>query len=251
MFTVATLNLHGRHHRWLERRHLIVNEILAAQPDLVALQEISFTSGQGWWLYRQLNARLGREVYHLVQQRRRHLVRGYAEGIGVLSKLPVMSSDTLGLGYGGRIAVRATVELPTGHAVDFVSTHLHPAAHEPEARLEQVIKLAGWLQSPGSSVYQVIAGSLGEVPEGLAVRQLRASYQSVYAAVNGRDPIATFPTALVTSADGWVGCLDYIFISPTLVAQEATLCFCAAHPEDEWLYPSDHIGVCATLRLRE
>ena len=38
--TVATLNLHGRQHRWRERKRLVVAELVDTLPDLISLQEI-------------------------------------------------------------------------------------------------------------------------------------------------------------------------------------------------------------------
>ena len=61
------------------------------------------------------------------------------------------------------------------------------------------------------------------------------------------EPIATFPTALVQN-NRWAGCLDYIFISPAVKRVTAVSIFCDQHAnEDDTLYPSDHVGIVATL----
>ena len=57
-FTTATINLHYRHDRWLARRHLLVGQLMDAQPHIVALQEVSLAVGQAGWLARQINIRL-------------------------------------------------------------------------------------------------------------------------------------------------------------------------------------------------
>jgi endonuclease/exonuclease/phosphatase family metal-dependent hydrolase len=251
--TVATLNLRNRADRWLQRRELVVAQLLDAQPDLISLQEIYLPIAQAYWLRYQINSRLsgsGRRPYRLAQRRKHHLLHGYFEGVGILSKLPILSHDWVSLGYGGRVALRANIELPTGQSVDFVAVHLHHVAADREARLEQVMRLVGWLNRRNRVPAQIIAGDFNEVPEGPAIQQMKQVYRSAYADANGRDPLATFPTALSRQVDDWSGCLDYIFVSRAVTAVKEARIFChkpAAH--DDTLYPSDHVGLMATLAL--
>jgi endonuclease/exonuclease/phosphatase family metal-dependent hydrolase len=250
--TIATINLRNRLNRWSERRHLLRDELLRTQPDLVSLQEINLLVRQGVWLRNQLNSRLvdaGGTPYTLLQKRKAHPIKGFQEGVGILSRLPIVAEDWLALGYGGRVALRATVELPGKQVLDFVATHLHHIAHDREARLEQAMAIVGNLNDTARIPLQVIAGDLNEVPDGPAVQYLRQGYRSAYAAVHGYDPLATFPTALVPPNNNWAGCLDYIFVSTSLKVTEARI-FCnrpAAH--DDTLYPSDHVGLLATVRV--
>lgn len=250
--TLATINLRNRLNRWSERRHLLRDELLRTHPDLVSLQEIYLPIRQGIWLRDQLNARLidaGDTPYTLLQKRKAHPIKGFFEGVGILSRFPVIATVGLSLGYGGRVALRATVELPGRQVLDFVATHLHPVAHDREARLEQAMAIVGNLNATGRVPLQVIAGDLNEVPDGRAIQYLKQGYRSTYAAVHGYDPLATFPTVLVPPNNGWAGCLDYIFVSPALKVTAAQI-FCnrpAAH--DNTLYPSDHVGLLATVRI--
>ncbi|MFQ5436693.1 MAG: endonuclease/exonuclease/phosphatase family protein, partial [Anaerolineae bacterium] len=219
--TAATINLRNRTARWLERRHALVAQLVDTAPDLISLQEISLPIAQGRWLRNQINARLGGELpYRLVQQRRRHLIHGYFEGIGILTRLPVVYHRALSLGYGGRVALRANIELPNKRTLDFVSVHLHNPSYAHEARQEQVMKLIGWLQSFRPNPFQVIAGDFNEVPDGLAIEFMKQGCRSAYEVTYGRDPLATFPTALVKRSDGWAGCLDYIFVSPAIQVEK-------------------------------
>jgi endonuclease/exonuclease/phosphatase family metal-dependent hydrolase len=251
--TVATLNLRNRQDRWRQRRHLIVAQLMDAAPDLIGLQEIYLPLGQGAWLRNQINTRLGgstHKPYRLFQRRRHHLLHGYFDAVGILTRLPVISHDSLPLGYGGRVALRLNVALSSGRTLDFVTTHLHQVAHAQEARLEQVMALTGWLHEVGRVPLQVIVGDFNEVPGGPAIKQMKQSYRSAYAAAYGHEPLATFPTALVSQPDGWTGCLDYIFISSGLRVQQVGLCCHRAALEDETLYPSDHVGLLARLEIR-
>lgn len=250
--SVATINLRNRSDRWLQRRHLLVSQIVDAAPDLISLQEVHFPIGQGRWLRNQINNRISgnsKRPYQLILQRKRHLIHGYFEGVGILSRFPILYTSTLSLGYGGRVALRANIELPSRQTLDFVAVHLHHISYEKEARTEQVMKLVGWLNSHQHVARQVIAGDFNEVPNGPAVQYMRQGYRSAIAAVWGHEPLATFPTALVPT-DGWSACLDYIFVSPAIPLVREARIFCQQpHAEDDTLYPSDHVGLYAILTV--
>lgn len=251
--TVATINLNNSDNQWLKRRHLLVAQLMDASPDLISLQEISLPARQGHWLRNQINVRLTGSVqrpYRLVQKRKRHLIYGYFEGVGVLSKLPVEYHDSVSLGYGGRLALRVNVVLASHQTLDFVAVHLHNISHDHEARLEQVMRLNSWLNGRRRVPYQIIAGDFNEIPTGLAIEYIKQSYHSAYEYVHGHEPLATFPTALIDRLDGWAGCLDYIFISKSLKKIPAISLFCdKPDDEDDTLYPSDHVGLISTVEI--
>jgi len=253
--TVATLNLRNNSDRWSERRHLVVAQLVDAAPDLISLQEISFPAGQGRWLRNQVNIRLSgnsRVPYALVQKRKRHLLKGYHEGIGVLSKLPITYQDTLSLGYGGRLALRINVELSRRQSVDFVAVHLHHVPFERQAREEQVIRLCGWLQRRRRVPWQIVAGDFNETPDGPAILVMKHSFRSAYASLHGHEPLATFPTALGSNTSGWSGCLDYIFLSPAVGEVKSASLFCnRPSSSDGTLFPSDHVGLLVTVATDE
>ncbi|MDX1615778.1 MAG: endonuclease/exonuclease/phosphatase family protein [Candidatus Promineifilaceae bacterium] len=252
--TVATLNLHLNHHRWLGRRHLIVEAILDAQPDLVGFQEVYRPGEYGRWLRQQINSRLSGESgepYRLFQKRKHHLIQGYFEGLAVLTRLPVLAHDYLPLGYGGRIALRLNVEVSARETLDFVNVHLHHVAADREAREEQVMAIMGWLSESNPVPLQIIAGDFNELPSGPAIRRMKQRYRSALVEARGYEPVATFPTALVPHDDDWAGCLDYIFVSKALGPVLEAGLFCNRAPaEDPTLYPSDHIGLIAKVETR-
>lgn len=251
--TVATINVRNNANRWLQRRQLLVAQLVDAAPDLVSLQEIGFPINQGPWLCSQINWRISgsaKRPYRLIQRRKRHLFNGYFEGIGVLSKLPVVYHDQIALGYGGRLAVRANVQVTPQKIVDFVAVHLHHVSYEREARTEQVMKLVGWLNSHRRIPYQIIAGDFNETPDGPAISYMKQSYRSAYAERHGHEPLATFPTALPGLSNRWAGCLDYTFLSPAVGPVRSAALFCdRPDAEDDTLYPSDHVGLLTTLQI--
>ena len=222
--------------------------LLKHEPDLVSLQEIYMPIRQGHWLRNQLNARYEGRPYRLVQARKRHLVKGYIEGVGVLTRLPVLSSDMVSLGYEGRVALRVNLQLPTGTPLDFVAVHLHHVHYDRQARLEQVMTMLGWLSERNPVAHRIIAGDFNETPDGLAIRQMKETYDSVYEQVKGHEPLATFPTALI--ARNWAGCLDYIFTTRGIAGILSANLFCTTpSPDDNTLYPSDHVGILSQIEI--
>lgn len=247
--TVATINIHQRRDRWRERRHLIVAEILNHLPDLIAFQEVSVFYRQGQWLLAQVNARSGdsrREPYRLVQKRR---PGDLFTGVAIFSRLPLLSHEGLGLGE-GNVALRANLLLPNGRLLDFATARLHAGLVLPETREEQAMRLMGWLNATGRAPLQIVAGNFNEKPDGPAVQRIRQGYRSAYALCHGREPVATYPTALVTGEEE-ARCLDYVFISRGIRVSEARLIFRQPSPDDRTLYPSDHVGLLVRLEIDE
>lgn len=250
MFTVLSLNLNGRSHQWLNRRPLIIGELLERQPDFVSLQEIHFPSGQAYWLARQLNARLGQNSYQVVLQRRKHLIQRFFDGVGLLTRLPVITQDAISLGFEGRVALVCNMELHTGDTLDFVTTQFHPIQTQPEARYQQALRLMGWLSERGRDANQVIAGDFQEGPQGQAVQHIKALYRSAFVVANGYEPLATYPTAMHSQPEREALCLDYIFISPTIGVRQVETCLKTPDSQNPDIFPSTHVGLWAELEIK-
>lgn len=257
-FSAATINLCGRAERWSKRRHLLVGQLVDATPDIIALQEINLTIGQGSWLARQVNIRLtgdARRPYRIIQARRAHL-RHFFEGVGVMTRLPVIYHEAFPVDVDGRVALRVNVELPAGAAgarrqsLDFVSVQLHPAPAARETRLDQAMRMVGWLNEKSRVPLQVIAGDFNETPGFQAVSFMRQSYRSAYAEARGSDPLATYPTKLIDAPGAQASCLDYVFVSKAVYkVKGASIFFDKAAAEDESLYSSDHVGLLVELEV--
>jgi endonuclease/exonuclease/phosphatase (EEP) superfamily protein YafD len=178
------------------------------------------------------------------------LISGYFEGIAVLSKLPVVSADHLALGNGGYLALRVNVELPTRETLDYVTLQLDTDMNRKEARLEQVLKLQGWLHGQDMTQAHIIAGDFSDTPRGLAIQQMKQVYRSTFEEVRGADPIATYPTALLSSRHETSRCIDYIFSSPRAGKAVGAKFFCHRPSiRDPKLYPSNHVGLVSEISL--
>lgn len=246
------MNLRYHDDRWRARRRLLVSALADADADLVGLQEISLIIQQGHWLVNQLNKRMkekGKRPYKLFQLRHHHLSH-WGMAVGILTRLPVLYQDSLKLGYGGRVALRVNVELPSRQTLDFVCTHLHHVSQHREARLEQTMALVGWLTGKRRVPLQVVVGDFNELPAGPAIEYMKQAYRSAYDELHGHEPLATFPTALSQPLRDWAGCLDYVFLSPAVYRVRNAYLFANRPAEhDDTLYPSDHVGVAATIEV--
>jgi len=257
-FKVATINLRGRTNRWLARRHLLVGQMVDARPDIVGLQEISLSISQGSWLTRQVNYRLAgdsRRPYRIIQTRHQKLTHMF-EGIGIMTRLPIIYYDAIPLGYGGQVAIRANIELPAGAAgsrrqsLDFVSVRLHHGRDYGQTRLEQVMNLVGRLNEKRRVPLQVIAGDFNEGPDGLGASFMNQSYRSVYAEAHGWEPLATYPTGLLQPQPIPAQCLDYVFVSPAVGQVTSAAIFAdEAAVDDDTLFASDHVGLLVGLEV--
>ncbi|MEZ4518343.1 MAG: hypothetical protein R3C44_16495 [Chloroflexota bacterium] len=86
------------------------------------------------------------EPYRLIQVRKTH-PSYWTEAVGVMTKLPLLYHDSVSLGHGGRVALRANVEIPAERSrgryqsLDFVTTHLHHERHDQDIRLDQAMQM--------------------------------------------------------------------------------------------------------------
>ena len=252
MFSIITINLHGRRERWRERRPFLIAQLLELLPDIICLQEVHLSTGQGRWLKTQLNERLAVQEdgvnasYQLVKKRGGLTA---SKGVAILTRLPIMTHNALPLAHGNQIALRVNVELPSRKTVDVVTTQLHPAPHAVEARAEQVTAIMGWLRTNRRTRLQIVAGDFNETPTGLAIQRIKQGYRSTYETANGYEPLATYPTAVLTKNEP-ATCRDYLFLSPAIKrVQSASICCHKPADTDPHLYPSTHVGLFAKCRV--
>jgi endonuclease/exonuclease/phosphatase family metal-dependent hydrolase len=257
--TVATLNLLNDLRRWEERRGMIVEAFRHTQPDAIALQEVVLPRNTAQWLANELGG------YHVVLTPR---AGRQDEGIAVLTRAPVIASSWIALGSQARVAQRVLVD--SGHGrYALVNSHLYWSVNDSPARLRQVYRLQHWLaqgEHKDSCEAVVICGDFNGGPRSRAIRQMSRHYRSAYATLHGCEPAWTCPTPLQFSTQPWRRVtmtlaaraarrpgpywretLDYIFVCER-VAVHACQTVCDHHAaHDPTLYPSDHLGLMATL----
>jgi len=87
---MARLNLEQNHKRWEARRELVIDQLAALHPDVVALNEICIPLQTGRWLQRVARERLGLP-FALLQQSK---VNGspLLDGEALLTRYPVVET---------------------------------------------------------------------------------------------------------------------------------------------------------------
>lgn len=240
---VATLNIRNIADRWGERVPLLLADMAALQPDVIGLQECVFAVQQD-------------RVLGAAGEGRYATRRGWAGrpeyGNAVLGKAPIALDDGEWLDLGmSRSALRVAVSPPAGPGLTFVVTHLHHLVPDEAAREGQARALAAWLKTvPGPLV---VVGDFNAEPTEPAYRlMLEAGFRSAHMEANGHEPAVTWPSGIQApgmDTDGDPGCLDYIWIRGQITVDSCSLAFDRPAVDDPTLYPSDHFGLAARIRV--
>jgi endonuclease/exonuclease/phosphatase family metal-dependent hydrolase len=246
--TIATLNLFNKTGRWGERMPLVLEQLDALRPDVIALQEVDLIIDQGWSLCRLANRRLTEQprywIYHVTRPGRAAHVMAQA----IMSRLPVEMHEGFDyLSFEG-VAQRLRIRLDGGKRLDFYNTHLHFPPEATEERLAQAEKLLVWAEASREADATVVAGDFNAYTGEATVALMKSHFTSAHEAVHGREPEKTWPTPVNTYDPSPPGCLDYIFVRGAKVL-DAGLAFDTPHPLDADLYPSDHLGVFAKIEV--
>jgi endonuclease/exonuclease/phosphatase family metal-dependent hydrolase len=242
---VATLNIRNLADRWEERLPLLLADTAALRPDILGLQEVVYPMQQD----RLLAAATPDE--HAI-------VRGWAGrpeyGNSLLVRRPIGvggSAERLDLGL-QRSAHRVVVRLD-GAAILVTVTHLHHRVPDAALREEQVTALLAWLDAAPPASAQLVMGDFNAAPaEPAYARMVAAGFRSAHAEVRGAEPAVTWPSGLQAPAmdtDGEPGCLDYVWLRGAVQATDSWLWADRPAAEDSTLYPSDHVGVAATIEV--
>lgn len=240
---VATLNLRNIADRWPERIPLLIADMAALQPDLIGLQECVFAVGQD-----RLLGAAGDGHYAA-----RHGYAGRPEyGNAVLGKAPVALGDGERIDLGmNRSALRVPVSLPSGATLDFVVTHLHHLVPDEAAREGQARALTSWLALIEGPL--LVVGDFNAEPVESTYRvMLDAGFRSSSVEANGAEPAVTWPSGIQApgmDVDGDPGCLDYIWVRGSITVASCRLAFDRPAVDDPTLYPSDHFGLSARIRV--
>jgi len=240
---VATLNLRNIADRWGERIPLLLADMAALQPDLIGLQECVFAVQQDRILgaagdghYETRRGWAGRPEY----------------GNAILGRKPLRMDDGDRLELGrNRSALRVPVTLPSGRRFDFVVTHLHHEVEDEAIRADQTSELTAWLADITWPL--VVVGDFNAEPvEPTYARMTAAGFRSAHAEANGAEPAVTWPSGIQAPGqdlDGDPGCLDYIWLRGGIAAEDCRLAFDRPAAGDPTLYPSDHVGLAAHVRI--
>lgn len=243
--TIGTLNLRNIADRWDERLPLLLADMGALQPDLLGLQECVFAVQQdrilgaaGAGRYQVRRAWAGRPEY----------------GNSLLAREPLDVGDGERLELGrNRSALRVGVTGSDGAAFAMTVTHLHHLTADEAIRDEQTTALLAWLDEGPRPAAEVVVGDFNAGPdEPTYARMVAAGFRSAHLEANGAEPAVTWPSGIQApgvDTEGPAECLDYIWLRGDATAEACRLAFDRPAVHDATLYPSDHLGLIATVRF--
>ena len=245
---VATLNLFNRMGDWQRRAPLVIDQLEALSPDVIGFQEVDLDLDQGMWISRQINKRLGDNPHYRIKHAASPGKYASVHGIGTLSRLEVVEHEVVDLMTYDRIAQRLVFE-QDGARFALVNTHLH---HPPEAiqeRVDQIEYLLSWLDQRTPRLPTVVSGDFNSYTGEPGVALMKSRFRSAYETIHGAEPDKTWPTPVNTYDDSPHGTLDYIYVSEEFKILDSGLAFEKPAEDDPALFPSDHIGIYARLKL--
>ena len=132
-------------------------------------------------------------------------------------------------------------------------THLHHVPADEDVREAQARQLVRWLAARPDPAATIVVGDFNAEPVEAAYRvMVEAGFRSAFAEANGAEPAVTWPSGIQApgmDTDGEPGCLDYVWLRGPLRAETCRLAFDRPAADDPTLYPSDHLGIVATIRV--
>ena len=224
---------------WAARQPVLIEAIRAADPDVIALQEVLEDAAVGLPNQaRTIADALGGHEMHFVSTDPEGAPRRY--GNAILSRLPVLAHDSRKLepltDY--RTAIRARVSVD-GRAVDIVNTHLAWQADQAPVRAQQVADLMAWLPDDGTPLVVMGDFNAEQTDAGLAALTGERFFSAL--------PRGAAETTLNPANGHALRVIDHIF-AETAHFRPVSAEVVGDGPVGG-IYPSDHFGVAATLRL--
>lgn len=240
---VATLNVRNTVDRWPARRDLLVRQLVALAPEILGAQELRMVPDQARWIAGEVARVSGGRLLYRAYRRPKAGAGGLWEGIGVLSRVPVVSVAWLDLGADARVAQRVTVRTAEGD-IDVYNAHLGLGGEA--LRSGQARRILDWMgnRRPGPAV---LMGDLNARPGSPTMELLTAGLRSAHLVAHGREPDRTAPTPLRAGAGA---VLDYILVNDAVEVLGARLAFDEVQGGGPALCASDHYGLVADLRVR-
>ncbi len=242
---VATLNLFNRMGEWDARFPLVIDQLQALAPDVIGFQEIDLGIDQGMQISREINKRLGMQPHYRIKHATTPGQRASVFSIGTIATIPCVEHEILDLMTFDRIAQRMVFEVD-GKRFAFVNNHLHHPVEAEEERIVQAEYLLAWLDRHGP-LPTVVLGDFNAYEHEKTVQIMKSRYRSAHEVVHGREPEKTWPTPVNTYDNSPPGTLDYIYVSPEFKVTDAGLAFHTPSTDNPDLFPSDHLGLFATL----
>lgn len=246
MVKVVTINILEWLGDWHRRRSLLIDGLVAEQPDLVGLQEVNMTANSSDWIAKQI----GLPYLYLVSGRpvEGH-PRDYCIGNAILSRYPFEQTMELDLQTQGRVAQSVQI-LVDNQPLVFCNGHYYWQPGPHPNRVRQIERLLQWLGKFSPTLPKIAVGDFNEMPHMPAIALMKQHFNSAHEALHHCEPDYTSPTPLSPEwHKPWRGTVDYVFINQFLRVRDCRVVLNQHAPHDPWLYPSDHFGIAADLEI--
>lgn len=174
----------------VERRYYDFSSYcLSAQPDILAVQEVSDDFGRP--ALNSLTKALGPDYIH--EYARVYPGQEDTQGVSIVTRLDIKESHIQDFEHGGNKfhLLRLLVESDR----QMILANVHLEAHLFKEILRRR-KLASLIDRLNPYVPQVLAGDFNALANYPSLKQLRRTYHSAYVDVHGRQPTHTYPTDL-------------------------------------------------------
>jgi endonuclease/exonuclease/phosphatase family metal-dependent hydrolase len=255
MVRVATLNLlNNPHGRWDDRAELVIDQAREVDADLYAFQEVAADTDQ----VERLRAGLGEEFAAVSLP---NPDRSSIKSLAIVTRLPIVDETSCTDLPAGDLALRVDVDVPGGPIMSIATTHLlfAPSKRGSDVRRAQAERLVAWLDDALEPT--VLLGDFNSRDSGGAVTFLKQHFRSAHGHVHGREPDVTHPTPLVHALDvekayglpvfpeGEGAAVDYVFVRGQVDIAACAVAWDLPSASEPNLYPSDHFGLVADLRV--
>ena len=167
---VVTLNMEQDHKRWELRRELIADQLVALEPDLLALNEVSVPLQTAHWMRSAAKERMGID-YALVQQTKVNALAG-SEAEALLTRFTLMETGHLDYQARDMVALVARIDVD-GTPVDVYVTHLYRSRGDDSLRLYQVQQLLSWIDSRQDAAARIVCGDFNATLDSHRLRSWR------------------------------------------------------------------------------
>lgn len=258
---VASWNLWWRFGNWEERLPIVIERLRAADPDVIALQEV--------WHDRTTSSahRIADALgHHTTFAGTIELDDGVRFGNAVVSRWPITSEEVVALPDGGqpneeRIVVRADIDGPRG-PIQVYCTHLNWRLDHSAVRQAQVRALAELIDRSKPRTYPpIVCGDFNAEPHSAEIEMLTGLREvavdglvllDAWRAAHPTEPGFTWDNANPYAAAQleWNRRIDYVLVGWPKAGGAGNPVACELLGErptgDVW--PSDHFGVLAELR---
>ncbi len=259
---VMTLNIWNYNDPWSERLPLIIKAVREENPDIVGFQEIRSDlqfDNEGKNQAEQIAERL--PGYNFVFERAQIDGKTRWEGLATMAMHSILSFDHLKLSRNPneprdwrhqRIVLRAEIELPVG-PLHFFNTHL---SLSEKCRDHSIVEVVDFIRRFKSNLPKIIVGDFNAPPDQKSIRFMlgetyingkKTAFHDCWREIHGGEEGLTYRVI-----DKLASRIDYVFINSEgegaawkILDSRLT----ANRPDKRGLFPSDHYGLAAKIRL--